>query len=530
MKRQSFITIVVLLFVIVLIPAANVYANEITVRVNGQPVIFADQNPVIVDGRTLVPVAGVFQALGFEVEWNQSERQALITKDADRILITIGSTLFNRNGVDLPLDVPAQIIGERTMLPLRAVLESVGYDLGWDGATNTVMIASMVTILGVRYSTALDSLDLNNMGLTGSDIEPLRYMWNLTALNLSGNIINDLTPLAALTNLNILSLSDMDLTDIEPLRYMMNLTTLDLSGNMISDLTPLTALTNLNTLSLNDMDLTDIESLRYTMNLTALDLSGNMISDLTPLTALTNLNILFLNDMDLTDENILSLQHMGSLAELSLVGNRIRNLTPLSNLLNLMHLSLDNNMIRDFTHVEHVANTIRGQQRLSSIVLPDRRLTTSERNEWIADYLEHGGPTEVELEVVRLINIERANHDLSQVQIDDALMMAARYFAQQANDLRGLYSGSHNFGPYASNPSARHGASANVASAFGGNLRWNGGNWFSGGSMSAENLVSGWMNSDGHRRYILSPEHRFIGMGQYPGGISYLFLSANAGD
>ena len=161
----------------------------------------------------------------------------------------------------------------------------------------------------------------------------------------------------------------------------------------------------------------------------------------------------------------------------------------------------------------------------SSIKLPNRRVTDKERNDWIAEYRALGGPTTVELEVVRLINIVRANHNLSQVTIDNTLMMAARFFAQQAHDLKGLYSGSHNFGPYADDPSARHGASANVAASFGARLRWNGGNWFSDGNMSAESLVTGWMNSEGHRTYILSPEHRFIGVGQFPGGISYMYLS-----
>ena len=169
----------------------------------------------------------------------------------------------------------------------------------------------------------------------------------------------------------------------------------------------------------------------------------------------------------------------------------------------------------------------------SNITLPNRRLTDAERNEWIADYIALGGPTAVELEVVRLVNIERANHGLVEVQIDDRLMMAARFFAQQHNDLRGLYTGGHNFGPYADTPGQGWypwGASYNVARAFGGNLRWGGGNWFGGGSMTAEALVTGWMNSQGHRNYILSPEHRFIGVGQFPGGISYLFLADRASD
>jgi len=162
------------------------------------------------------------------------------------------------------------------------------------------------------------------------------------------------------------------------------------------------------------------------------------------------------------------------------------------------------------------------------IVLPNRRLTDEERQEWIDEYWAFGGPTANELEVVRLVNEVRAEHGLSQLEVDYSLMMAARFFGQQAHDLRGLHTGTHNFGPYADENSRwapNHGASYYVARAFGGRLRWGGGNWFSGGSMTAEALVAGWMNSEGHRRYILSPEHMFIGAGQFPGGISYLFLS-----
>ena len=166
----------------------------------------------------------------------------------------------------------------------------------------------------------------------------------------------------------------------------------------------------------------------------------------------------------------------------------------------------------------------------SSFKLPNRRVTNEERIAWITDYWSYGGPTTVELEVIRLINIERANLGLSQVTRDERLMMAARFFAQQAYDLRGLHhfgppNGSHNFGPYADDPNAQHGASANVARSFGGRLRWNGGNWYSSGSLTAAFLVNGWMASPGHRAYIVSPEHRFIGVGHFPGGISYMYLS-----
>lgn len=117
-------------------------SNTIAVNVNGQPVNFTDQQPTIIDGRTLVPVRGVFETLGFDVSWNQEARQVTLSRANDTIIITIDSATFTINGESHPLDVPAQIIGGSTMLPIRAVLESVGYELKWDGNTRTVVIRS----------------------------------------------------------------------------------------------------------------------------------------------------------------------------------------------------------------------------------------------------------------------------------------------------------------------------------------------------------------------------------------------------
>ena len=58
------------------------------------------------------------------------------------VVLTIGSSNFTVNGITHTLEVPAQIIGGSTMLPLRAVVESVGMSIDWDGATRTVLIDS----------------------------------------------------------------------------------------------------------------------------------------------------------------------------------------------------------------------------------------------------------------------------------------------------------------------------------------------------------------------------------------------------
>jgi len=142
MKKKVLTLGMALLLVFALIPTMTVFANEIGVTVNGQPVNIEGQQPVIVDGRTLVPVRAVFEHLGFVVEWNAETQTAMITRGNDIILITIGSAEFTTNGTSHMFDVQAQIIGGSTMVPIRLPLESVGYSLDWNTATSTVIITS----------------------------------------------------------------------------------------------------------------------------------------------------------------------------------------------------------------------------------------------------------------------------------------------------------------------------------------------------------------------------------------------------
>jgi len=139
--KKPFFSLAVML-ILLLATATAVYASDIGVSIDGQEITFPDQAPLIVDGRTLVPVRGVFEALGFDVDWNDEERAAVLTSPNYQLIIPIGSYSFTTNGTVHTLDVPAQIISGRTMLPIRFPLESVGYTLAWDPATRTVVITS----------------------------------------------------------------------------------------------------------------------------------------------------------------------------------------------------------------------------------------------------------------------------------------------------------------------------------------------------------------------------------------------------
>jgi len=152
MKKRIFAMAMALIFALTLIPTMAVYADEISVTVNGEPVIIEGQQPVIVDGRTLVPVRAAFEAMGFDVDWNPEYRQAVLSRGQHLVVLTIDSATFFVGAQSRTLDVPAQIIGGSTMVPLRAVLESVGYDLDWDGATSTVIITSGAPVIATTLT------------------------------------------------------------------------------------------------------------------------------------------------------------------------------------------------------------------------------------------------------------------------------------------------------------------------------------------------------------------------------------------
>ncbi len=103
-------------------------------------VSFPDQKPVVVDGRTLVPARGVFEQLGYTVDWDDEASTALVSDGYTTVKIPINSTIIYKNDSPITLDVPAQLIGGRTMLPLRAVSEALNLQVEWVERTNTVII------------------------------------------------------------------------------------------------------------------------------------------------------------------------------------------------------------------------------------------------------------------------------------------------------------------------------------------------------------------------------------------------------
>lgn len=135
--------LVALFLCVSMLAGTNVFTlaeEKITVLLDGEEVVFSDQSPVLVDDRTLVPMRAIFEAMGAVVFWDKYDDSVVAVKDTDMVELTIGKTEAKKNAQGVTLDVPAQLINDRTMVPLRFVSEALGAQVDWIESTSTVDI------------------------------------------------------------------------------------------------------------------------------------------------------------------------------------------------------------------------------------------------------------------------------------------------------------------------------------------------------------------------------------------------------
>ncbi len=146
------------------IPKEEIY-QQLDEMKNAAYVRYADQilafetPPVLENDRTLVPMRFLFEQLGAEVDWDNDTQTATATimpkEDAEvadgavaakaavqpqTIRFSIDDTIAQVNGQATEMDVPARMVNDKTMVPLRFLSEQMGYTVTWDAETNTAVV------------------------------------------------------------------------------------------------------------------------------------------------------------------------------------------------------------------------------------------------------------------------------------------------------------------------------------------------------------------------------------------------------
>ena len=119
--------------------------QEVSVIVDGKRLENLDMPAVIIDDRTLVPLRAIFESMGASVSWDGDTQKITADFDnGDNIVMFINNKAGVANGNAFNMDVAPMIINDRTMVPVRAVAEAVGADVGWDNSTRTVTVNSYI--------------------------------------------------------------------------------------------------------------------------------------------------------------------------------------------------------------------------------------------------------------------------------------------------------------------------------------------------------------------------------------------------
>ena len=167
---KKIISIVLSLVLLSGIYITPVLANdEITVLLNGEKLIF-DVLPQMINNRTMVPMRKIFESMGADVEWNGDTKTITATKDEITVIMQINNHIISVNEDNVTLDVPPQLVNNRTLVPVRAVAEGLEAKVEWDGESRTVIITSKSDAI----NNGADGYDMSE--LSPNDIQALRAL------------------------------------------------------------------------------------------------------------------------------------------------------------------------------------------------------------------------------------------------------------------------------------------------------------------------------------------------------------------
>lgn len=120
------------------------WSGEYLNKVLKSPLLLLDgsnfyANPEITNGRVMLPIRNIVEAIGGTVEWNENTEEITITRAGDTLILTIGSSTAYKNKKPITLDVAPYIKDERTYLPVRFVTEQLGQKVSW--AQNQLIVS-----------------------------------------------------------------------------------------------------------------------------------------------------------------------------------------------------------------------------------------------------------------------------------------------------------------------------------------------------------------------------------------------------
>ncbi len=184
---RPFLLIAITLCMLLAITGITCSAATCKVTIDGKAIAI-DAEPMMKNNRVLVPVATIVDNLGGESDWNGDKKEVTLKCNSTTVKLTIGSTKATVNNVSKSMDVAPCIVtvnkdgGGRTMVPLRFVGESFGYDVSWDDSSRTAKINTK----GSESPAPVSNINISNINVNqgqsyGADASKTYTLIKITA-------------------------------------------------------------------------------------------------------------------------------------------------------------------------------------------------------------------------------------------------------------------------------------------------------------------------------------------------------------
>lgn len=176
MKKTALIILSFLLLIINMVAVFGNTSDSLVMEINN-PVMSVNgtdkeidpgkgTTPIIVNGRTLLPVRAVMEELGGKAQWNGDKQEVKLYYGENIISLTINSQIAYFNDEEKTLDTAPAIINGRTMLPIRFIAECFGFKVDWNNERQTVTITKVVEETTVPAESKILVAYFSNTGNT----------------------------------------------------------------------------------------------------------------------------------------------------------------------------------------------------------------------------------------------------------------------------------------------------------------------------------------------------------------------------
>lgn len=96
-------------------------------------------------GRTMVPLRALGDSIGAELNWDGSAKRVVYTKDDKEVVLWLGRAEVQVNGQRVPTDCAPELRNDRVMVPLRVVTENLGFTLSWNNGEKMAALLYIVS-------------------------------------------------------------------------------------------------------------------------------------------------------------------------------------------------------------------------------------------------------------------------------------------------------------------------------------------------------------------------------------------------